>query len=95
MPEVGETYLGTNEKNIYMVDETIFRCIMFCFKCPEKCLFRSQNLHRTSRVFCQANQASSMANQPGTNQLSNESRQIWSNGVHTVTEVFCELRPVG
>jgi len=76
---------------MYVVNETIFWCIMLRLQGTEQRFLRTQNLNSTRRVFRKTQQATSVADKASTNELSNQSGQIGCNGTHTIPQVFCEL----
>lgn len=78
-----------------MVDKSILRRIMLRLQSPEKRLLSSQNLHRTSRVLRQVQQATRMADQPRSDELSDQSSQVGRDGDHAIPEVLRQLGAVG
>lgn len=75
----------------YMVYEAIFWGIVLCFQSTEEGLLSPENLNGTGRMFCQTKQASSVADESCTHELSDKGSQVGRNGVHSVAKVFGQL----
>lgn len=78
-----------------MVDQPIFRRIMLRLERPEQRFLRSQDLYRTSRMLGKIDQAPRMTYQPRSHQVTHQCREIRSDGIHSISEVFGELGSVG
>lgn len=78
-----------------MVNKTVFGRIMLRLQSPEKRLLSSKNLHRTCWVLGQAQQTTGVADQPRSDELADQSRQVRCNGDHTIPEVLSELGAIG
>ena len=61
---------------------------------PEQRLLCSEDLHSTSWVLGQVEQAAGMSNQPGTHQLTHQHGQVGRNGLHPALQVVKELPSV-
>lgn len=77
-----------------MVDETVFWRIMLCLQSPEERLLSSQNLNGTCWVLGQTQQTAGMADQPRSDELSDQGRQIWRDSNHTIPKVLGELSTI-
>lgn len=74
-----------------MVNQSILRCVVFCFEGTEKGLLSTENLYGTSRMLSQIDQATGVAYQSRADELADKCSQIWCNGGHAVAEVVGEL----
>ena len=79
----------------YVVDETIFRCIVLGLQSTEEGLFSTEDLNGTGRVFGKTEQTASMADESCTDELTDQSGKVGSNSVHTIAKVFSELSTIG
>lgn len=61
---------------------------MLGLESTEKGLFGTEDLDRRSGVLGQVHQTSGVTDESGTNELSDECGKIWSDGLHSVTQVL-------
>jgi hypothetical protein len=74
-----------------VVDQTVLWRIFFGFQSSEESFFGSENLNGGSWVFGQVDQVTGVGDQSGADEFTNEKGQIWSDGLHSVFEVFVEF----
>lgn len=67
---------------------------MFRLQRSEQCLFGTQDLDRRSGVFGQVHQASRVADEPCSDQFTNQSRQVRCDSLHSVPQVVGKLDSV-
>jgi hypothetical protein len=60
----------------------------------EQGLLGAQYLHGTRWLLGQIHQTASVTDQSSPDEFADKSRQIWSDGAHTISQVFRELRTV-
>lgn len=77
-----------------MVDETVLRGIVLGLKRSEEGLLGTENLDGTGGVLGKVHQATGVADQSGTDELTDKGGEVGSDGLHTVAEVFGELGAV-
>lgn len=77
-----------------MVDETVFRSIVFGLQSSEQSLLSTQDLNSGSGVLGQVHQATSVADESSTDKLTDQSSQVGSDGLHSVPEVVGKLGSV-
>lgn len=67
---------------------------MLGFQGAEKCFLGTKDLYGAGWMLGEIVEATSMADQPCTDQFTDESSQIGCNGIHTIAEILRQLCPV-
>ena len=77
-----------------MEDQTVLGGIVFGLEGSEESFLCTEDLNGTRRVFGKVHQASSVTDEACADKFSYESCEIGSYRVHTIAEVFGELRAI-
>lgn len=77
-----------------MEDQSILGCVMFSLQGTKESLFSSQDLNRRRGCLGKVNETTTMSNQPGTDELAEDSGKVRGDGGHTVAKVLKEFGPV-
>lgn len=83
---------GINEGGL--IDDTVFGSVVLGLDGFEEGFFSTEDLDSGSRALSKVDETSSVADKPGTNELSNNSSQIGSEGLHSVFQVFLKTGTV-
>ena len=78
----------------YVVNETVFRSVVFGLERSEQGLLSTQDLNSRGGVLGEVHQASGVADQSSTNKLADESGKVGRDSLHSVSEVVGQLSTV-
>ncbi|KAI6768706.1 hypothetical protein HG531_010895 [Fusarium graminearum] len=77
-----------------VVDETVLGCVVLGLESTEKSLLGTENLDGGTRGLGQADERSSVGDEASTNEVTDKSSQVGSDGTHAALEVRRELGSV-